>query len=123
MRDDADLLFRALADPIPWVRIEKAHVFGTPQGEQTPAELFDGRSQLLVYHFLFGPTWTAGCPTCTPHAESFDRAIIHLNQCAVTMVRASRGPLVLPAPPQGSGGLRSRPADRRARPDEKQREL
>ncbi|MGA7655389.1 MAG: DUF899 domain-containing protein [Methylocella sp.] len=78
---------------LPWVRIDKEYVFDTGEGEQTLRDLFAGRSQLLVYHFMFGPTWTAGCPTCTLHAESFDRAIIHLNQRDVTMMCASRGPL------------------------------
>src|SRR5437870_4856503 len=78
---------------LPWVRIDKEYVFDTDEGEQTLRDLFAGRSQLLVYHFMFAPTWTAGCATCTLHAESFDRAVIHLNQCDVTMVCASRGPL------------------------------
>ncbi len=78
---------------LPWVRIDKEYVFDTDEGEQTLRDLFAGRSQLLVYHFMFGPTWTAGCATCTLHAESFDRAVIHLNQRDVTMVCASRGPL------------------------------
>src|SRR5438445_8355682 len=65
---------------LPWVRIDKEYVFGTDEGEQSLRDLFAGRSQLLVYHFMFGPTWSAGCATCTLHAESFDRAVIHLNQ-------------------------------------------
>jgi predicted dithiol-disulfide oxidoreductase (DUF899 family) len=78
---------------LPWVRIDKDYVFDTDNGEETLEDLFAGRSQLLVYHFMFGPTWKAGCPICTLHAESFDRAIVHLNQRDVTMVAASRGPL------------------------------
>ena len=78
---------------LPWIRINSDYVFDTDDGEQTLRDLFTGRSQLLVYHFMFGPTWKAGCPVCTLHAESFDRAIVHLNQRDVTMVCASRGPL------------------------------
>jgi predicted dithiol-disulfide oxidoreductase (DUF899 family) len=78
---------------LPWVRIDKDYVFDGDEGEQSLRDLFAGRSQLLVYHFMFGPTWTEGCATCTLHAESFDRAIIHLNQRDVTMVCVSRAPL------------------------------
>ena len=78
---------------LPWIRINSDYVFDTDDGEQTLRDLFTGRSQLLVYHFMFGPTWKAGCPVCTLHAESFDRAIVQLNQRDVTMVCASRGPL------------------------------
>jgi predicted dithiol-disulfide oxidoreductase (DUF899 family) len=80
---------------LPWVRIDEDYVFDTDDGERTLRELFAGRSQLLVYHFMFGPKASAGCPTCTLHAESFDRAVIHLNQRDVTMVCASRGPLAV----------------------------
>jgi predicted dithiol-disulfide oxidoreductase (DUF899 family) len=78
---------------LPWVRVEKKYLFDTHEGEKTLAELFDGRSQLMVYHFMFGPNWGAGCPGCTLHADSFDRAIAHLNQRGVTMLCASRAPL------------------------------
>ncbi|HWA01928.1 MAG TPA: DUF899 domain-containing protein [Rhizomicrobium sp.] len=78
---------------LPWVRIEKDYVFDTNEGERTLRDLFEGRSQLLVYHFMFGPAWKAGCPVCTIHAESFDRAIAHLNQRDVTMLCVSRAPL------------------------------
>src|SRR5216683_402321 len=65
---------------LPWVRIDKEYVFDTDEGEQTLRDLFAGRSQLLVYHFMFDATWSAGCATCTLHANGFDRAVIHLNQ-------------------------------------------
>jgi predicted dithiol-disulfide oxidoreductase (DUF899 family) len=78
---------------LPWVRVDKTYVFDTDAGERTLADLFAGRSQLLIYHFMFGPTWKAGCPVCTIHAESFDRAIVHLNQRDVTMLCVSRAPL------------------------------
>jgi predicted dithiol-disulfide oxidoreductase (DUF899 family) len=86
-RNDGDELAQRRQE-LPWVRLDKEYVFDTDEGEPTLRDLFAGRSQLLVYHFMFGPTWSAGCPTCTPHAESFDRAVIHLNQRNVTMVCA-----------------------------------
>jgi predicted dithiol-disulfide oxidoreductase (DUF899 family) len=78
---------------LPWVPLEKEYVFDTDSGEQTLRDLFDGRSQLLVYHFMFGPAWTEGCPVCSFWADSFDRAIVHLNHRDVTMLCASRAPL------------------------------
>src|SRR5215210_7899463 len=64
---------------LPWVRIDKEYRFDTDDGERTLAELFDGRSQLLVYHFMFGPAYTAGCPTCSAGADTFDGSVPHLN--------------------------------------------
>jgi len=78
---------------LPWVRISKQYVFDTSEGEKTLAQLFDGRSQLLVYHFMFGPEWTEGCPICSFWADSFNGAVLHLDQRDVTMVCASRAPL------------------------------
>jgi predicted dithiol-disulfide oxidoreductase (DUF899 family) len=78
---------------LPWVKVEKEYIFDTDKGEQTLAELFAGRSQLLVYHFMFGPDWTEGCPVCSYWADNFNDSIIHLNQCDVTMICASRAPL------------------------------
>jgi predicted dithiol-disulfide oxidoreductase (DUF899 family) len=78
---------------LPWVRIDKDYAFDTDEGEKTLRDLFAGRSQLLVYHFMFAPTWTAGCHGCSLHADAFDRTIVHLNQRDVTMVCASRAPL------------------------------
>jgi predicted dithiol-disulfide oxidoreductase (DUF899 family) len=78
---------------LPWVCVDKNYVFDTNEGEKTLCELFDGRSQLLVYHFMFGPDWAEGCPACSFMADSFDRAIAHLNQRDVTMICASRAPL------------------------------
>jgi len=78
---------------LPWVPVEKDYVFGTGDGDKTLRELFAERSQLLVYHFMFGPEWTAGCPVCSFWADSFDRAIVHLGHRDVTMVCASRAPL------------------------------
>jgi len=78
---------------LPWVRVGKTYTFDTDGGPQTLADLFDGRSQLLVYHFMFGPGWTEGCPICSYWADSFDGAIVHLNHRDMTMVCASRAPL------------------------------
>jgi predicted dithiol-disulfide oxidoreductase (DUF899 family) len=78
---------------LPWVAVEKKYTFETDEGAKTLAELFDGRSQLLVYHFMFGPAYTAGCPTCSAGADTFDGGVVHLNQRDVTFVCASRAPL------------------------------
>src|SRR5688572_20468311 len=76
---------------LPWVRIEKDYVFEGPRGRQTLAELFDGRSQLAVYHFMFGPEWEAGCPSCSIVADtSLDGSVLHLAQRDVTLVAVSR---------------------------------
>ena len=77
---------------LPWEAVEKDYVFEGPQGKQSLAEVFDGRSQLVVYHFMFGPDWSAGCPHCSRWADSFDGPIVHLNQRDVTMVAISRAP-------------------------------
>ena len=77
---------------LPWVRVEKDYVFDTEDGPRTLTELFDGRSQLLVYHFMFGPDWDAGCPSCSFAADEFDRGIVHLEQRDVTMICVSRAP-------------------------------
>ena len=78
---------------LPWVPVDKQYVFDTDNGAQTLAELFGGRSQLLVYHFMFGPEWTEGCPVCSYWADNFTSVIVHLNQRDVTMVCVSRAPL------------------------------
>ena len=78
---------------LPWVRVDNAYVFDTDDGPRTLAELFAGRSQLLVYHFMFGPEWTEGCPSCSFWADGYDRMIVHLNHRDITMVCASRAPL------------------------------
>lgn len=66
--------------------VEKDCVFDTEEGEKTLPQLFDGRSQLLVYHFMFGPDWTEGRPGCSLMADSFARTIVHLDQRGVTML-------------------------------------
>ena len=78
---------------LPWVKVDKDYVFATPAGARTLAELFDGRSQLVVYHFMFGPDWEAGCPGCSFLADHLGGAIVHLNNHDVTFVCASRAPL------------------------------
>jgi predicted dithiol-disulfide oxidoreductase (DUF899 family) len=75
---------------LPWVKVDKDYVFDGPPGQETLSELFDGRSQLIVYHFMFGPDWDAGCKHCSFWADNFDRIIVHLNHRDVTMVAASR---------------------------------
>jgi predicted dithiol-disulfide oxidoreductase (DUF899 family) len=77
---------------LPWQAVDKEYAFEGRDGRQTLAQLFDARSQLIVYHFMFGPGWDAGCPHCSHWADSFDRAIVHLNQRDVTMVAVSRAP-------------------------------
>ena len=78
---------------LPWVRVEKEYSFETDEGKKTLAELFDGRSQLLVYHFMFGPRYTAGCPMCSAAADTFDGAVVHLKARDVTFLCVSRAPL------------------------------
>jgi predicted dithiol-disulfide oxidoreductase (DUF899 family) len=78
---------------LPWVRVEEEYRFDTDDGPRTLAELFDGRSQLLVYHFMFGPDYTAGCTTCSSIADSVDGVIPHLNARDVTMLFVSQAPL------------------------------
>ena len=78
---------------LPWTRVEEEYVFATEAGPRTLAELFDGRSQLLVYHFMFGPDWEAGCSSCSFAADEFDRGIVHLAARDVTMVCVSRAPI------------------------------
>ena len=78
---------------LPWVRIDKEYRFETDDGTKTLAELFAGRSQLLVFHFMFGPEDTEGCPGCSFMADHVDGAVIHLEHRDVTFLAASRGPL------------------------------
>ena len=88
LRDELSRLRRAL----PWERVDKDYVFDGPRGKETLADLFEGRSQLLVYHFMFAPEWDAGCPHCSHWADSFNPVIVHLNHRDVTMVAISRAP-------------------------------
>ncbi|NYF78584.1 DUF899 domain-containing protein [Granulicella arctica] len=79
---------------LPWVKVEKEYVFETPEGKKTLAELFDGRSQLVIYHFMLGPGWAAGCPGCSFMSDHLDGTLPHLNNHDVTMMVISRAPLV-----------------------------
>ena len=78
---------------LPWVRVDKQYVFHGPQGDETLADLFEGRSQLIVYHFMFHPSWEEGCKSCSFWADNYDRIIVHLNHRDVSMVTVSRAPL------------------------------
>src|ERR1700719_2384071 len=78
---------------LPWVRIDKEHRFETDAGSASLADLFGGRSQLLIYHFMFGPDYTAGCPSCSAIADGFDGFVVHLANHDVTLSAVSRAPL------------------------------
>jgi predicted dithiol-disulfide oxidoreductase (DUF899 family) len=78
---------------LPWVPVEKEYTFQTEHGPTTLRELFDGRSQLAVYHFMFGPHYEAGCPACSATADGFNGALAHLEARDVTMICVSRAPL------------------------------
>jgi len=78
---------------LPWVRVDKPYVFEGPNGNETLPELFGDRSQLIVYHFMFDPSWEAGCKSCSFWADNFERNVIHLKQRDVTLVAISRAPL------------------------------
>jgi predicted dithiol-disulfide oxidoreductase (DUF899 family) len=78
---------------LPWVKVEKDYVFDTPAGKKTLTELFDGRGQLIVYHFMLGPDWDAGCPGCSFLADHLDGTLPHLNHHDVTLVAVSRAPI------------------------------
>jgi predicted dithiol-disulfide oxidoreductase (DUF899 family) len=75
---------------LPWVRVEKPYVFDGPEGKETLSELFDGRTQLIVYHFMFGPEWEEGCVTCSLVADNIDGNVVHLAHRDVTLVVVSR---------------------------------
>jgi predicted dithiol-disulfide oxidoreductase (DUF899 family) len=77
---------------LPWEAVEKTYVFDGPDGRQTLDELFDGRSQLLTYHFMFTPEAAAGCPHCSHVADTFNGVVVHMNQRDVTFVAVSRAP-------------------------------
>ncbi len=77
---------------LPWERVEKDYIFDGPDGRETLAELFDGRSQLIVYHFMFDPTWEEGCRICSFMADHFAPLVVHLGERDVTMLACSRAP-------------------------------
>jgi predicted dithiol-disulfide oxidoreductase (DUF899 family) len=88
-RDKLSAARRAL----PWEEVETNYVFDSERGSVSFSDLFAGRSQLLVYHFMFGPDWEAGCKSCSFWADNFERIVVHLNHRDVTLVLISRAPL------------------------------
>jgi predicted dithiol-disulfide oxidoreductase (DUF899 family) len=78
---------------LPWVKVDREYVFDTRKGKKTLAELFDGRSQLIVYHFMFGPEWNEGCPGCSMVSDHIDGSTQHLANRDVTLLAVSRAPL------------------------------
>jgi predicted dithiol-disulfide oxidoreductase (DUF899 family) len=88
-RDEVSRLRREL----PWEKVEKQYTFNGPNGEQTLSELFEGRSQLIVYHFMLGPGWSEGCKSCSFLADHIDGSTVHLAQRDVTLAVVSRAPL------------------------------
>jgi predicted dithiol-disulfide oxidoreductase (DUF899 family)/uncharacterized damage-inducible protein DinB len=89
LRDDLSQRRREM----PWEKVEKPYVFNGPRGNESLSDLFDGRSQLIVYHFMFGPDWKEGCPSCSFLADSFDPSVVHLAARDTTLVAVSRAPL------------------------------
>jgi len=82
-----------LRQELPWVPVEKEYTFDTEQGKKTLVELFEGRSQLLIYHLMFGPTYEAACPGCSGLADHLDATLAHLNNRDVTLICISRAPI------------------------------
>jgi predicted dithiol-disulfide oxidoreductase (DUF899 family) len=89
LRDQLSQQRRAL----PWVQVEKEYIFDGPKGKETLADLFEGRSQLLVYHFMFHPSWSQGCKSCSFWADNYNSVIVHLNHRDVTMIAVSKATL------------------------------
>ena len=89
LRDQLSEQRRAL----PWVKVEQKYLFEGPHGRETLEQLFAGRSQLIVYHFMYGPEWEEGCPSCSFWADNFDNIDIHLSHRDITMVTVSRAKL------------------------------
>jgi predicted dithiol-disulfide oxidoreductase (DUF899 family) len=77
---------------LPWVAVDKEYLFEGPNGKETLSDLFDGRSQLIVYHFMYDPNWDVGCPSCSFRNDNFNDIVVHLNQRDVTMIAVSRAP-------------------------------
>src|SRR4030088_2121262 len=78
---------------LPWVRVDKRYRFDTDEGSASLADLFRGNSQLLVYHFMFGPDYTAGCASCSAIADGFNGSVVHLANHDVTLMAVSRAPI------------------------------
>ncbi|MDY6962034.1 MAG: thioredoxin family protein, partial [Pseudomonadota bacterium] len=84
---------RAEREALPWVRVDRDYSFDTPEGQKSLSDLFAGRSQLVVYHFMFGPDWDAGCVGCSFLADHLDGTLAHLNHHDVTLMAVSQAPL------------------------------
>ena len=78
---------------LPWVKVEKNYVFDSAAGKKALADLFEGRSQLIIYHFMFGPEWQEGCPSCSFNMDHTDGALVHLAQRDVSFAAVSRAPM------------------------------
>jgi len=89
LRDQLSRERRAL----PWVKVEKEYLFDGPNGKETLADLFEGRSQLIIYHFMYGPDWTEGCPSCSFWADNFNGIAVHLKHRDISLVAVSRARL------------------------------
>ena len=83
---------------LPWERVEKAYVFDGPKGKESLADLFGGKSQLIVYHFMFGPGWAEGCPSCSFISDHIEGSVVHLAARDVRLAVVSRAPLGQPCP-------------------------
>ncbi len=90
LRDDLSRQRREL----PWEKVEKEYVFDGPKGKESLGDLFGGKSQLIVYHFMFGPGWAEGCPSCSFLADHFDRSVPHLAARDIRLVAVSRAPFL-----------------------------
>ncbi len=75
---------------LPWVKVDKEYLFDGPNGKETLSELFEGRSQLIIYHFMYGPDWAEGCPSCSFWADNFNDSVVHLNHRDITLLAVSR---------------------------------
>jgi predicted dithiol-disulfide oxidoreductase (DUF899 family) len=78
---------------LPWVKVEKGYVFDGPSGKESLSDLFAGRGQLIVYHFMYGPDWSEGCPSCSFWADNYNGIVVHLAHRDVSLVAMSRAPL------------------------------
>lgn len=78
---------------LPWVKVDKEYVFEGPNGKETLSDLFAGKSQLIVYHFMYGPDWDEGCPSCSFWADNYNGIVVHLNHRDINLVAVSRAKL------------------------------
>lgn len=78
---------------LPWVKVDKTYLFDGPDGKESLADLFEGRSQLIIYHFMYGPDWAEGCPSCSFWADNFNGIVVHLQHRDITLVVVSRASL------------------------------